>query len=159
MLILTTEYIQPLTKPQTGCGCNRIYASFSALALEWPSFPVRVNPAPWHWRNHRQGAEVIVSALTLVIVTSGLTQPTPRTRTESWRWGQFCHTLQTKPQTKPQTHKKPTWNNDSAQAVGRAEWKFRPVTVSRPRHYTVHQEIGSLGPKDQLWFSCLYPFW
>ncbi len=29
--------------------------------------------------------------------------------------------------------------------------KIRPVTVSRPHHYTVHQEIGSLGPKDQLW--------
>ena len=29
--------------------------------------------------------------------------------------------------------------------------KIRLVTVSRPRHYTVHQEIGSLGPKDQLW--------
>ena len=37
--------------------------------------------------------------------------------------------------------------------------KIRPITVSKPRHYTVHQEIGSLGPKDQLWFSCLYPFW
>ena len=37
--------------------------------------------------------------------------------------------------------------------------KNRPVMVSRPRHYTVHQEIGSLRPKDQLWFSCLYPFW
>ena len=29
--------------------------------------------------------------------------------------------------------------------------KIGPVTVSRPRHYTVHQKIGSLGPKDQLW--------
>ena len=35
--------------------------------------------------------------------------------------------------------------------------KNRLVTISRPRHYTVHQ-VGLLGTKDQLWFPCPCPF-
>ena len=84
MLILTTEAFPgrmhpALAKPQTGCGSNRLYAGFSALALV-TEFSGRVHPAPRHWRKHIQATGVIVSALTLGDFRSNAANPTHQHR-------------------------------------------------------------------------------